>query len=139
MSLNTVTLIGNLGRDPDLKFTSEGIAIANFPLATSEKWIGKDGEKKSVTEWHRISCFRKTAELVGEYVKKGQQVCIIGKIKTRKWEDKEGVTRWTTEIIANRVVFLGKKDQGDGSEHPAFEKSEDQGIGPDKLDDEIPF
>jgi single-strand DNA-binding protein len=133
--LNSVTLIGNLGRDPELKFTPDGIAVANFPLATSEKWTGKDGEKKESTEWHRIVCFRKTAELVGEYVKKGQQVCIIGKIKTRQWEDKEGVKRWSTEIIANRVVFLGKKQ--DSGEHPAFEKSA-EGQEP-KYEDDIPF
>ena len=135
MSLNTVTLIGNLSRDPEIKYTADGVAIANFPLATSEKWTGKDGEKKETTEWHRISCFRKTAEIVGEHVKKGQQICIIGKIKTRKWEDKEGVKRWTTEIVANRVIFLGKKH--DSGEHPAFEKpSEDQEA---KYEDDIPF
>lgn len=133
--LNTVTLIGYTGRDPELKYTPDGIAIANFPLATSEKWTGKDGEKKESTEWHRISCFRKTAENVGEYVKKGQLVCVIGKIKTRKWEDKDGITRWTTEITANRVVFLGKKQ--DSGEHPAFEKSEEN--QEPNIDSDIPF
>ena len=135
MSLNTVTLIGYTGRDPEIRFTPDGIAVANFPLATSEKWTSKDGEKKESTEWHRIVCFRKTAEIVGEYVKKGQQVCIVGKIKTRQWEDKESVKRWTTEIIANRVVFLGKRQNSD--EHPAFEKPpENQEV---KYDDDIPF
>ena len=136
--LNEVRLIGFTGRDPDLKFTSDGVAIANFPLATSERWIGKDGEKKEATEWHRISCFRKTAEIVGDHVKKGQQVCVLGKIKTRKWEDKDGVTRWTTEIIAHRVIFLGKKSSdSDSGDHPAFDKS--SGSQEADMDSDIPF
>jgi single-strand DNA-binding protein len=135
MSLNLVTLIGYTGRDPEIRYTPNGTAVANFPLATSEKWTGKDGEKKESTDWHRIVCFQKTAEIVGEYVKKGQQICVTGKIKTRQWEDKEDVKRWTTEIIANRVVFLGKKQ--DSGEHPAFEKPpENQEV---KYDDDIPF
>lgn len=102
-------------------------------MATSEKWTDKDGEKKESTEWHKISCFRKTAEIVGQYLKKGQQVCVLGKIKTRKWEDKEGITRWSTEIIANRVVFLGKKQ---GADQATLEKRPDQ---EPVVEDKIPF
>lgn len=121
--LNEVRLIGYVGKAPDLRFTPSGVAVANFTFATSENWTDDDGEKKYITDWHRIVCFRKTAEVVGDHVKKGQQLCVLGKIRTRKWEDKGGEARWTTEIIAGSVIFLGKKsesgeDNVDGGSRP---------------------
>ena len=110
MSLNKALLIGNLGKDPEVRYTPTGSAITNFSLATSEKWTDKDtGEKKEKTEWHRIVCFGRIAEICGEYLSKGSQVFIEGKIQTRSWEDKDGTKRYTTEIVANIVQFLGGK------------------------------
>jgi single-strand DNA-binding protein len=91
-----------------------GNSVCTFNVATSEKWKDKEGEKREQTEWHRIVCFGKTAELCGQYLEKGRQVYIEGKIQTRKWEDKDGVERWTTEIIARKVLFLGAKAEGGG-------------------------
>ena len=108
--LNKVMLIGRLGRDPELRYTPSGLAIANFSIATSEQWKDKDsGEKKERTEWHRIVVFGKLGELCGEYLAKGRQAYIEGRLQTRSWE-KDGVTRYTTEIVASDIQFLGAKD-----------------------------
>lgn len=108
--LNKVMLIGRLGRDPELRYTPGGLAIANFSIATSEEWKDKDsGEKKERTEWHRIVVFGKLGELCGEYLAKGRQAYIEGRLQTRSWE-KDGATRYTTEIIASNIQFLGAKD-----------------------------
>jgi single-strand DNA-binding protein len=103
-------LIGRLGRDPELRYTPSGLAIANFSIATSEQWKDKDsGEKKERTEWHRIVVFGKLGELCGEYLAKGRQAYVEGRLQTRSWE-KDGVTRYTTEIVASDIQFLGAKD-----------------------------
>jgi len=116
--VNKVIIIGRLGRDPELRYTPDGTAIANFTVATSDEWKDKTtGEKKQRTEWHRIVAYRKLGEICGEYLSKGKQVYIEGKLQTREWEDKEGNKRYTTEIIANDVQFLGAKDSG-GSFEP---------------------
>ena len=108
--LNKVMLIGRLGNDPEIRYTPDGTAVANFSIATSEEWKDKNsGEKKERTEWHRIVAWRKLGELCGEYLSKGRQVYIEGKLQTRSWE-KDGVTRYTTEIVASDVQFLGAKD-----------------------------
>ena len=108
--LNKVMLIGRLGRDPELRYTPSGLAIANFSIATSEQWKDKDsGEKKERTEWHRIVVFGKLGELCGEYLAKGRQTYVEGRLQTRSWE-KDGVTRYTTEIVASDIQFLGAKD-----------------------------
>ena len=108
--LNKVMLIGRLGRDPELRYTPSGLAIANFSIATSEQWKDKDsGEKKERTEWHRIVVFGKLGELCGEYLAKGRQVYVEGRLQTKSWE-KDGVTRYTTEIVASDIQFLGAKD-----------------------------
>ena len=108
--LNKVMLIGRLGRDPELRYTPSGLAIANFSIATSEQWKDKDsGEKKERTEWHRIVVFGKLGELCGEYLAKGRQAYVEGRLQTRSWE-KDGVTRYTTEIVASDIQFLGAKD-----------------------------
>ena len=108
--INKVILIGNLGSDPEVRYTPSGVAVAQFNIATSEEWKDKDsGEKKERTEWHRIIAWRRLGEICGEYLSKGQQVYVEGRIQTNAWEDKEGNKRYTTEIIANTVQFLGKR------------------------------
>ena len=109
--INKAIIIGRLGRDPELRYTPDGTAIANFSVATSEEWKDKNtGEKKEKTEWHRIVAYRKLGEICGEYLSKGKQVYIEGRIQTREWEDKEHIKRYTTEIVASDIQFLGSKD-----------------------------
>jgi single-strand DNA-binding protein len=138
--VNKVILIGRLGQDPEVKYTPSGDAVANFSMATSEEWKDKQsGEKREQTEWHRIVAWRKLGEVCGEYLKKGRQVYIEGKLQTRSWEDKEGVKRYTTEIVASSVQFLGDKGEGGGrQEQPPAPKSapeQDYASG----DEDIPF
>jgi single-strand DNA-binding protein len=112
--VNKVTLIGNLGKDPETRYTQDGNAICNFSIATSEEWRDKStGEKREKTEWHRVVAFRKLAEICSEYLTKGQQVYIQGKLQTRSWEQ-EGVTKYTTEIVADEMLMLGGKGQSQG-------------------------
>jgi single-strand DNA-binding protein len=138
--LNKAILIGNLGRDPEVRYTPSGLAVANFSIATSEAWTNKEGEKETRTEWHRIVAFGKLGEICGEYLAKGKQVYIEGRIQTRDWEDKEGIKRYTTEIVASQMLMLGTKDSGD-TYRPS---SPDTGGGPASPvqgpeDDDIPF
>jgi single-strand DNA-binding protein len=118
-SLNKVTLIGRLGKDPETKYLPNGEAVCNFTLATSETWNNKNGERQEKTEWHQITLFRKVAEVAGKYLKKGSQVYIEGKIQTRKWQDKEGNDRWTTEIVGNQMQMLGSKGDAVPSDMPS--------------------
>jgi len=138
-SVNKVILVGNLGRDPEVRYTQSGTAVANFTLATNEVWNDKAGAKQERTEWHRIVVWGKQAEIAREYLSKGKQVYIEGSIQTRQWDDKEGNKRTTTEIKANRVIFLGRPGGGEG--RPAAsggggEVFSDDGPPPD---DDIPF
>jgi single-strand DNA-binding protein len=108
-SLNKVILIGNLGRDPELRYTTGGTPVANFTMATTDRWKDKaSGERKERTEWHRIVVWAKQAEIVGEYLHKGKQVYIEGSLRTREWEDRDGNKRYTTEVVAQQVLMLGK-------------------------------
>lgn len=128
-SLNKATLIGNLGKDPETRFLPNGDAVANITIATTETWKDKaTGEKKEATEWHRVSFFGKLAEIAGQYLKKGSQVYIEGRIKTRKWQDKDGQDRYTTEINADHMLMLGGKPEA----KPAAQSRQDS-------DDLIPF
>ena len=111
-SVNKVILIGNLGRDPEVRYLPSGDAVANISIATTETWKDKNGEKQEKTEWHRVAMFGKTAEIAGEYLKKGSQVYIEGRLETRKWTDKEGQERTTTEIRADRMQMLGSRSGG---------------------------
>ena len=111
-SVNKVILIGNLGKDPDIRYMPNGEAVANITLATSETWKDKTGAKQEKTEWHRVTFYRKLAEIVGEYLKKGNSVYVEGRLETRKWTDKTGTDRYTTEIIANEMRMLGSKSGG---------------------------
>lgn len=108
--VNKVILIGNLGADPEVRFTPGGQAVANFRIATSESWQDKNGQKQERTEWHRIVVWGKLAELCGEYLKKGRQCYIEGRLQTREWTDKENKKNYTTEVVANTVQFLGSRD-----------------------------
>ncbi|WP_229908168.1 single-stranded DNA-binding protein [Comamonas sp. JC664] len=114
--MNKVILIGNLGADPEVRFTPGGQAVANFRIATSESWVDKNGQKQERTEWHRIVVWGKLAELCGEYLKKGRQCYVEGRLQTREWTDKENRKNYTTEVVANAVTFLGGggRDAGDG-------------------------
>lgn len=105
--LNKVMLIGRLGADPEVKYSPSGMAITTFRIATSERWKGKDGNLQERTEWHRIVTFGKTAEICAEYLGKGKQIYIEGRLQTRSWEDKDGNKRYTTEVIANTIQMLG--------------------------------
>lgn len=111
MSLNKVMLIGRLGQDPELKQVSAGNPVCNFSIATSENWTDKSGQKQEKTEWHRIVVWGKLAELCQQYLTKGRQAYVEGRLQTRSWEDKEGQKRYTTEILANTVQFLGSTAQ----------------------------
>ncbi len=111
--VNKVILIGNLGADPEVKYMPNGGAVANVTIATSESWKDKNtGEQVDKTEWHRVVFFRRLAEIVGEYLKKGSKVYLEGKLQTRKWQDKNGADRWTTEIVANEMQMLDSKGTG---------------------------
>ena len=114
-SVNKVILVGNLGADPETRYTQGGDAICSIRLATTDSWKDKNsGEKREATEWHRVVFYRKLAEIAGQYLKKGSQVYIEGKIKTRKWQDKDGQDRYTTEIEADSMQMLGGRGQGGG-------------------------
>jgi single-strand DNA-binding protein len=139
-SVNKVILIGNLGRDPELRYTQSGQPVANFTVATNENWTGRDGKREERTEWHRVVAWGKTAELCAQYLSKGRTVYLEGRIQTREWEDKEGQKRQTTEIVAQTVQFLGgpgggqrgAAPQGPGGPAPQSEP-------PPGGDDDIPF
>ena len=109
-SVNKVIVLGNLGREPEVKYLPNGDAVCNFSLATTESWKDKNGQKQDKTEWHNIVLFRKLAEIAGEYLKKGRPAYIEGRLQTRKWTDKEGKERYTTEIIGEQMQMLGGKD-----------------------------
>jgi single-strand DNA-binding protein len=121
-SLNKVSLIGNLGADPEIRYTTDGTAIASFSLATTDTWKdAASGERKEKTEWHRVVVFKGLAEVVGKFLKKGSQIFVEGKLRTRKWTDKEGIERYTTEIVGQDMQMLGKKD---GQEIPSAPKND---------------
>ncbi|UCD18428.1 MAG: single-stranded DNA-binding protein [Candidatus Zixiibacteriota bacterium] len=140
-SVNKVILIGNLGKDPELRYTPGGQAVANFSLATSEKWRDKDGAMQDKTEWHNIVLWGRQAEIAKEYLSKGRQVYIEGRIQTRSWDDKEGNKRYTTEVVAQRLQFLGTREQAP-SAVPASEDVPSTAPQTDELSDEdedLPF
>ena len=154
-SVNKVILIGNLGRDPETRYTTGGDAIANLNIATSEQWKDKNGEKQEKTEWHRVVLFGRQAEIAGEYLKKGRSVYIEGRLQTRKYTDKDGVEKYATEVVGDRMQLLGSRE-GTGTGDAEFsggggrrETSAPAGGGKpaaaekkpatDDFDDDIPF
>jgi len=154
-SVNKVILVGNLGRDPEVKFMPNGDAVCNFSIATTESWKDKQGAKQEKTEWHNIVIYRKLAEIAGEYLKKGRPVYIEGRLQTRKWQDKDGNDRYTTEIIADSMQMLGGREGGNddrpersgAADNPTYSKpAERQAQRPapatsgfDDFEDDIPF
>ena len=141
--INKVILIGRLGSDPEVRYTPSGVAVANFSVATSEEWKDKDsGEKKERTEWHRIVAWRRLGEICGEYLSKGRQVYVEGRLQTRSWDDRDGNKKYTTEIVASDIQFLGSRDMSDGGK-PSGETGGGGGFqgapGPGPEDDDIPF
>ncbi|MGZ5155620.1 MAG: single-stranded DNA-binding protein [Caldimonas sp.] len=127
-SVNKVIIVGNLGRDPEIRYTPNGSAVCNVSIATTRTWKNKDsGDKSEETEWHRVVFYDKLAEIAGEYLKKGRSVYVEGRLKTRKWQDKDGVEKYTTEIIANEMQMLGGREgMGGGG---AAGGGEDSGYG----------
>lgn len=123
-SVNKVILMGNLGRDPEVRYMPNGEAVCNFSIATTDSWKDKSGAKQEKTEWHNIVMYRKLAEIAGEYLKKGRPVYVEGRLQTRKWE-KDGVTRYSTEIIADQMQMLGGKDGG--GTNASYDGGMDQG------------
>jgi single-strand DNA-binding protein len=158
-SVNKVILIGNLGKDPEMRYMPSGEAIANFSVATSEAWTDKaSGDKKEATEWHRVVFFGRTAEVVGQYVKKGSKIYVEGRLQTRKWQDKEGQDRYTTEVRGDVMRMLDRRGESSGPmdhEPPAMESRRPAAAGGgaskpaarpapatsgfDDMDDDIPF
>ena len=141
-SVNKVILVGNLGADPETRYMPNGDAVANIRLATTESWKDKaSGEKREITEWHRVVFYRGLAEIAGKYLKKGSTVYVEGRIRTRKWQDKEGQERYTTEIEANEMQMLGGKPSGDSapSEKPQRNAQGTPKTSFEDMDDDIPF
>lgn len=134
-SVNKAIVVGNVGRDPEMRYTQSGEAVCNFNIATTETWKDKSGQKQEQTEWHRISMFGKQAEIAGQYLKKGSIVYIEGRIQTRKWTDKEGQERQTTEIRADRMQMLGGRDEKQQQSKPTQSEASSSDFG----DDDIPF
>ena len=144
MGVNKVILVGNLGADPEVRSTGGGTPVANFRLATSESFKNREGQREERTEWHRVVTFGRLAEICGQYLKKGRQVYIEGRIQTREWEDQSGNKRWTTEIVANQMQMLGRPGEGGGD----YSRSDSQETGYDDGgsqapagddDDDLPF
>ena len=136
--INKVILVGNLGRDPEVRYTPSGTAVANFTLATTETWTDRDGQKQSHTEWHRIVAWRRLGEICGEYLSKGKQVYIEGRIRTREWEDQDGNKRKTTEIEAQTMQMLGSRAQDESPSDANSGGGGERGpTGP--TEDDIPF
>lgn len=151
MTVNKVILVGRLGRDPEVRYMTNGDAVANFSIATDEQWKDRNGERQTRTEWHNITIYRKLAEIVGQYLKKGSLIYIEGKIQSRKYLGKDGIERTAYDIIADEMKMLGSK--GEASEQPAQAQATEQAARPvpprreatnprpvvDDLEDDIPF
>ena len=149
-SINKVILIGNLGRDPETRYSPNGGAICNVSIATTRSWKDKtSGERREETEWHRVVFYDRLAEIAGEYLRKGRPVYVEGRLQTRKWQDKEGVERYTTEIIATEMQMLGSREGGGAGEMDSGAPRETvsrppaaaakKPVGFDQTDDDIPF
>ena len=139
-SLNKVMLIGNLGKDPEVRFTASGQAVASFSLATSEKFKGKSGEWEERTEWHNITLWGKLAEIAGEYLSKGKTIYVEGRLQTRKWQDKSGNDRYTTDIVGDKMQMLSAKGERSSGEPSSTPKAGGSNYEePPFQDDDIPF
>ena len=138
-SVNKVILIGHLGKDPEVKFTPSGMPVAKFSIATSDRHKDKDGNWQERTEWHNLVAFQRTAEIIGEYCKKGSQIFIEGKLSTSSWDDKEtGQKKYKTEVIINELVLLGGRGGGGGSAEGGFNQSRNAATGGNNFDQRAP-
>jgi single-strand DNA-binding protein len=140
-SVNKVILIGNLGRDPEVRHTPNGAAVTNFSIATNEVWNNREGQREERTEWHRVVAFGKLAEICGQYLKRGKQVYIEGRLQTRSWEDRDGNKRSTTEVVATNMTMLGRPGEPDAASYaPPLEEADLPGPSSARAeDDDIPF
>jgi single-strand DNA-binding protein len=138
LGVNKVILVGNLGADPEVRYSSTGTAVANFRIATSENWTNKEGGKETRTDWHRVVAFGKLGEICAEYLSKGKQVYVEGKLRTRSWEDKEGNKRWITEVVASNMVMLGQAQAAEQTKGMGSEPGEGP-PEPQHQEDDIPF
>ena len=137
--VNKVILVGNLGRDPEVRSTPSGQSVAEFSLATSRKWKDRDGNRQEQTEWHRVVCWGRQAEVAGQYLTKGKQIYVEGRIQTSSWDDKQsGEKRYKTEIICDNFQMLGRKDEGGGG-GGGYDRQGPPPAGPTGGDDDIPF
>lgn len=144
--INKVILVGNLGKDPEMRYTPKGSAVATVSIATSETWKDENGQQQEQTEWHRVVFFERLAEIVGEYLKKGSKVYVEGKLRTNKWQDKSGQDRYTTEIVARDMQMLDSKGQGQESSYSEPRQTSSSGYkeesaskSDDFVDNDIPF
>ncbi len=135
--INKVILIGNLGADPEVRYSQNGTAVANFRIATTEVWKKQDGSKEENTEWHRIVAFARLGEICGEYLSKGSKVYIEGRLQTRKWDDRDGNTRYTTEIVAREMKMLSAR--GSGAEGRSDSQIEEPPYPEPSMGDDVPF
>lgn len=140
-SVNKVILIGNLGGDPELRFTQGGTPVANFSIATNEAWTSREGNREERTEWHHIVVWGKTAELCNQFLSKGRSVYIEGRLQTREWTDKDGHNRRSTEVVAQQVIFLGSRGEGSPKDIPEEPSSQYQRQSPAQapVEEDIPF
>ncbi len=143
-SVNKAIIIGNLGRDPEVRYTQSGQAVASFTVATTETWTGRESDRQERTDWHNIVVWGKQAETCGQYLSKGRQVYIEGSIRPRSYEDRDGNKRYITEIVAQRVQFLGSRDGGGARSGQSFDDGpsggfDDAGAGSVPPDDDVPF
>lgn len=139
--INKVIIVGNLGADPDTKSMPSGNMVANFSVATSESWNDRDtGERQEKTEWHRVVFFGRLAEIADQYLRKGSQVYVEGKLQTRKWEDRDGNERWTTEIVGNQLEMLGERmSSGSNQSNNMDQSTSKSNFTDEEFDDDIPF
>ncbi len=147
-SVNKVILIGNLGKDPEVRYLESGVAVCNFPIATSESYKDRNtGERVSQTEWHNVVLWRGLAEVAEKYLKKGAKVYVEGKLRTRSWQDQDGNTRYTTEVVGDNMTMLGRVGEGEGMQNqapaptkePAQKKNETEFSSPEEELDDLPF
>ena len=147
MSVNKVILVGRLGKDPEVRYASSGVAVCNFTMATNRTYKDKQGERKDETEWHRVAAFARTAEICGEYLKKGSQIYIEGRLQTRKWQDKDGNDRWSTEVVTDTMRMLDSRggDSGGGAQRNSSSQASSGNNDPyqplpgDIPDSDVPF
>ena len=139
--VNKVILVGNLGNDPEVRYMPNGDAVCNLTIATSESWKDKQGQQQERTEWHRLTMYRKLGEIAGEYLKKGSQIYVEGKLQTRKWQDQQGNDKYTTEVICDQMQMLGGRDnnQQAPAQQSAQQPQQQKSVEPDFDDDGLPF